>query len=58
VVAQLGLIAAQVTMGNVPCTGVTVKDVAVPDDCEACAARVRAAVRNLLAFESLAAELQ
>lgn len=40
-----------------PCTGVTVSDVAVPDvDDPPCAARVSVAVRNLFAFESFAAE--
>lgn len=44
--------------GFSPCTGVTVSDVAVPDvDDPPCAARVSAAVRNLFAFESFAAEV-
>jgi hypothetical protein len=44
-------------LGFSPCTGVTVSDVAVPDvDDPPCAARVSAAVRNLFAFESFAAE--
>jgi hypothetical protein len=48
----------QAPHGFSPCTGVTVSDVAVPDvDDPPCAARVSAAVRNLFAFESFAAEI-
>lgn len=49
--------AAARLVSSKPWIGVTVSDVAVPDDVcvPDCAARVSAAVRNLFAFESLAA---
>ncbi|KAJ3523086.1 hypothetical protein NM688_g8782 [Phlebia brevispora] len=45
-----------------PCTGVTVRDVAVPEVCVPptldCAALVSAAVRNLFAFDNFAVKKQ
>ena len=42
---------------NQPCTGVTVRDVAIPDVVEVpCAARVSAAVRNLFALDNFAVD--
>ncbi len=52
--------AAARLVNSKPCTGVTVSDVAVPDvwvpPALDCATRVRAAVRSLFAFDSLAEE--
>jgi len=46
-----------ITTSDQPCTGVTVRDVAVPDVVEPpWAARVSAAVRNLFAFDNFAVD--